>query len=77
MGAVEVARAGHESFEHARLFLYESYPGAPDLRARYRALYAGADTLVAPQGTTALLREMVDTHDSVVSWEVADRMRGE
>ena len=72
--AIDAAEAGHKSFEHARLFLFECYPGAEKLRARYRAIYAGEDTSSAPLGTTALRREMIDTHDPTLFDELVAAM---
>ncbi len=60
--AIDAARAGHRSFEHARLFLFEAFPGADALRERYRARYSGEDASRTQIETTALLREMIDTH---------------
>ena len=63
VSAVEASRAGQKSFEHARFFLYESYPGAPALRARYLARYSGEDTSRTRIVTTAERREMLDGFD--------------
>ncbi len=72
--AVDAANAGHKSFEHARLFLFECYPGAPKLRERYRARYAGVDTMNGRIETTAMRREMIDNHDPGLFKELVDVM---
>jgi hypothetical protein len=61
--AIDASIAGQKSFEHARIFLLECYPGAEKLRERYRARYAGEDTMNDPIETTATRREMIDNHD--------------
>jgi imidazolonepropionase-like amidohydrolase len=63
VGAIDAARAGHRSFEHARLFLFECFPGAPELRERHRAQYAGEATSAGRLVTTDLRRAMIDDHD--------------
>ncbi len=52
VSALEASDAGHRSFEHARLFLEECYPGASKLR------------LDDHRYTTADRRAMVDQHDA-------------
>ncbi|MCP3993726.1 MAG: hypothetical protein GY722_01475 [bacterium] len=47
--------AGHLSFEHARLFLFECFPGAEEMRERYRARYAGESDDSARIDDTELL----------------------
>jgi imidazolonepropionase-like amidohydrolase len=63
VSAVDAARAGHKSFEHARLFLFECYPGAKELRERYRARYAGEVPSTGRLDSTATRRAMIDEHD--------------
>ena len=64
VAAIDAARAGHRSFEHARLFLFECFPGAADLRERYRARYTGQSSSSGRLETTDLRRAMIDQHDS-------------
>ena len=63
VSAIDAARAGHLSFEHARLFLFESFPGAPELRENYRARYAGEVPSIGRLDNTDNMRAMLDEHD--------------
>ena len=71
VSAIDAANYGHKSFEHARLFLFECYPGAQKLRERYLARYTGVDTLNGSIETTAMRREMIDNHDPKLFNELA------
>jgi len=71
VSAIEAANAGHLSFEHARLFLFECYPGAGELRERYRARYSGESNSGGRLDNTAALRRMVDEHDQGLFDELA------
>ncbi len=64
VAAIDAARAGHRSFEHARLFLFESFPGAAALRQRYLARYTGQDSNSGSLESTDLRRAMIDEYDS-------------
>ncbi len=73
VSAFEAVPAGIKSFEHARLFLFECYPGAAELREAYRAIYAGEASgswLDSPER----LQEMMDTHSDSMFIELADLM---
>lgn len=74
VSAVDASKAGQKSFEHARLFLYESYPGALALRARYLARYSGEDTSRDRIVTTKERREMLDGFDPKLFDEVVTAM---
>lgn len=41
VSTIDASNAGMKSFEHARLFLFESFPGAQELRKKYEAYYNG------------------------------------
>ena len=72
--AVDAANAGFKSFEHARLFLFECYPGAQDLREQYRRRTAGESTSQGRNITTATMREMIDNHDPELFIELVTAM---
>jgi hypothetical protein len=72
--AVDALRAGHKSFEHARLFLFECYPGAENLREAYRARYAGEAKQDGPLVTTKVMREMIDTHSDSMFMALVNEM---
>jgi hypothetical protein len=72
--AIDAANAGFKSFEHARLFLFECYPGAQKLRERYLARYTSEDTSHGRIETTEMRREMIDTHDSELFNELVEAM---
>lgn len=75
LSAIEASKAGQKSFEHARLFLYESYPGAPTLRARFLARYSGEDTSRNRIVTTTERREMLDGFDPELFDQVVAAMK--
>lgn len=60
VSALDAVRAGHLSFEHARLFLFECYPGAAALRERYRAYYTGESVETDRIDNPTNLRRMLD-----------------
>jgi len=64
VSAIDASKAGYESFEHARLFLYECYSGADELRATYLRRYTSETESSGYVVTPTKLREMVDLHDS-------------
>ncbi|MCG8607457.1 amidohydrolase family protein [bacterium] len=72
--AVDAVRAGHKSFEHARLFLFECYPGAEELRKAYLARYLGKADQDGRLVTTKVMREMLDTHSDSLFRALADEM---
>lgn len=72
--AIDASNAGHKSFEHARLFLFECYSGAQKLRDRYLARYTGKDTVSGRIETTAMRREMIDNHDTKLFDELTTAM---
>lgn len=71
VSAIDGANAGHKSFEHARLFLFECYPGASELRERYRARYSGEGSTGGRIIKTSDRREMIDNHDPELFDELA------
>jgi len=73
VSALEATKAGHKSFEHARLFLFDCYPGAEELRQAYKAVYTGEKPRSWLDNPTEL-REMIDTHDDSLFAELASTM---
>ena len=63
VAAIDAVEAGHRSFEHARLLLFECFPGAAELRERYARRYRGEDEGQERIDGPALLRRTVDEHD--------------
>lgn len=74
VSAIDGANAGHKSFEHARLFLFECYPGASQLRERYRARYSGEVSMGGRIIQTSDRREMIDNHSPDLFDELATVM---
>ncbi len=75
VSAIEAAKAGHKSFEHARLFLFECYPGAEKLRQSYHDRYTGLSEGDGRLDDTRGLREMIDTHDDEMFLELVEVMK--
>ena len=71
--ALDAVNAGMKSMEHARYFLFESFPGAPEFRERYQAYYSGQDTGGAIY-TTEARRAMIDKHDPAMFYELVNAM---
>jgi len=69
--AIDGSNAGHKSFEHARLFLFECYPGASELRERYLARYSGEVSTGGRIIKTSDRREMIDNHSPELFDELA------
>tara|TARA_Y100000590_G_scaffold70751_1_gene77412 strand:+ start:80 stop:1582 length:1503 start_codon:yes stop_codon:yes gene_type:complete len=76
VSAIDASNAGYVSFEHARLFLFECYPGAPELRAAYLTRYTNEKESSGHVVTPTRLREMIDQHDSVMCNELMKTMVG-
>lgn len=74
VSALTAVQSGFHSIEHARLFLFECYPGAPDLRERYRKRYAGEDKSGGRVETTQDFRHMVDDHSDSMFTELVSAM---
>lgn len=74
VNAIEAAKAGHKSFEHARLFLFECYPGAEELRQAYYDLYTGVSEENRLDDTEEL-RKMIDTHSDRMFMELVEVMK--
>ncbi|MEM6455889.1 MAG: amidohydrolase family protein [Acidobacteriota bacterium] len=67
VAAIDAARAGQRSIEHARLFLFEAFAGSDTLRARYARAYDAVARGEMPDDRvpldTDLMRAMLDEHD--------------
>ncbi|MEO1087893.1 MAG: amidohydrolase family protein, partial [Acidobacteriota bacterium] len=63
ISAVEAAGSGQRSLEHARLFLYEAFTGADELRGRQLARLRGEETGGGRLIDTAMRRRMIDDFD--------------
>ena len=74
VSAVDASRAGYKSFEHARIFLFECYSGAPSLRQEYFARYANTEGVSKPIVTPRRLREMIDNHDATKCQRIMETM---
>ena len=74
ISALDAARAGQRSFEHARLFLFECFDGAAELREAYRARYAGDDDGGGRLDDTDALRAMLDRHSEAMFDELTATM---
>lgn len=74
VNAIEAARAGHKSFEHARLFLFECYPGAAALREAYHDRYSGISEGGRLDDTQGL-RQMIDNHSEEMFMELVSVMK--
>ncbi len=72
--AIEASRVGFKSFEHARLFLFECYPGAEELRQNYHARYTGKNEGSGRLDGTENLRKMVDNHSEAMFQALVDTM---
>ncbi len=74
ISAIDASEAGMKSFEHARIFLFESYSEAESLRERYRAFYSGEIEIEQRIDNPAVLQEMLDKHDEKMFLEIVDSL---
>lgn len=74
VSAIEASIAGHKSFEHARLFLFECYSGSEKLRAKYLARYNGDSNETKPLDNTAALRHMIQNHSDAMFQDLVTEM---
>lgn len=74
VSASEAARQGFKSFEHARLFLFECYPGAEDLRKNYYKKYNGELNDSIMLDDTKSLQLMLDDHSDIMFQELVNEM---
>ncbi|MDW3645500.1 MAG: amidohydrolase family protein [Bacteroidia bacterium] len=56
-------KMGHKTLEHARVFLYDCFPGSADLQEEYRARISGEKEGGGPIIDTKMRQRMVDEHD--------------
>ncbi|MEM8889184.1 MAG: amidohydrolase family protein [Bacteroidota bacterium] len=56
-------KMGHKSLEHARVFLYDCFPGSADVQEEYRARIADEKEGNGPIVDTKMRQRMVDEHD--------------
>ncbi|MEM1180829.1 MAG: amidohydrolase family protein [Acidobacteriota bacterium] len=73
ISTVVAARAGQRSVEHARLFLFEAFTGADELRGRQLARLRG-EPVDGPMVDTALRRRMIDDFDPQLFEEITGAM---
>ncbi|MTI88951.1 MAG: amidohydrolase family protein [Balneolaceae bacterium] len=72
---IKAAQLGHKSFEHARFFLYNSYPGSEQLRQDYEDAYQGnRDENAGPVMSIARKQEMIDQFSDSIFYQIADTM---
>ncbi len=74
VSAIEASLAGHKSFEHARLFLFECYSGSEELRAKYLARYNGESNAGESLDNTTSLRDMIDNHSDSMFEDLVNEM---
>lgn len=74
INAIDISRAGFRSIEHARLFLFECYPGAEELRQAYYDRYTGKEVPGGALDRTENLRKMIDDHDEAMFSALVDTM---
>ncbi|MCP4726750.1 MAG: amidohydrolase family protein [bacterium] len=74
VNAMSAVKAGFKSIEHARLFLFECYPGAEGLRERYRLRYTGEDNKDGRVETIDDFREMLETHSDSMFVALVEEM---
>lgn len=75
ISAIDAVKMGHKSMEHARMFLYESFPGAADLREEYRKAILGEREASGPIVGTEMMRRMVDEFDPEMFREIVEVMK--
>lgn len=73
--AIDASNAGMKSFEHARVFLYDCFPGAADVQEAYRARISGEKKGNGPIVGTEMRQTMVDQHDPNMFAELIDVMK--
>ena len=56
-------KMGHKTLEHARVFLYDCFPGSADIQEEYRARISGEKEGNGPIVDTKMRQRMVDEHD--------------
>lgn len=74
VSAIEASIAGHKSFEHARLFLFECYPEAKELRAKYLARYKGESNEKGSLDSPTALQDMIDNHSDAMFEDLVNEM---
>ena len=74
VSAIDASNAGHKSFEHARLFLQDSFPGAGELRKRYGEIYTGQVPGSDKIEVTSTRRDMIERHDPAMFDELVKAM---
>ncbi|OUS01043.1 hypothetical protein A9Q86_09880 [Flavobacteriales bacterium 33_180_T64] len=74
VSAIEASKAGHKSFEHARLFLFECYSGSEELRAKYLTRYKGEFNEGGALDNTTALRDMIDNHSESMFEDLVNEM---
>ncbi len=74
VSATDAVRLGFKSFEHARLFLFECYPGAEQLRNDYYKKYTGVLEDHIQLDNTKALQNMLDNHSDYMFQQLVNEM---
>jgi len=74
VSAVDAVRLGFKSMEHARLFLFECYPGAEQLRNDYYKKYTGELEGGIMLDDSKALQIMLDDHSDLMFQELVNEM---
>lgn len=73
--AIVASKQGMKSFEHARVFLYDCFPGAADVQEEYRARISGEKQGKGPIVSREIMQSMVNNHDPEMFAELVEVMK--